>query len=260
MGLRLTKLPPVRVVACCSWFDEDPKLLRGMVESLGRANVDTLVAVDGRYRLFGKELDDFRSPPEQHAALWAACADNHITLIDDLPTALYSSEREKRQRLFSLAESYATPGDWLLWIDGDESVGDWLDPERSLSEHLRGTALDVAEVTFIDHAPREGVVRHWQIPRFFRAGKFSHMGPNHYTLIARDGGALWGNTEYRTVSERVIVPQLIEHNLRAPERAAREAQFIADRDRLEPEAERIDRSKLAAENFPLAGEYEVRTT
>lgn len=261
MALRISKLPPIRVVACCSWFDEDPSLLTRMVASLPSIGVDTLVAVDGRYRLFGdQDYDDFRSPPEQHAALWAACAEHHVRLVSDLAPGLYRDEVEKRQRLFSLAESYAQTGDWLLWIDGDENVGQWLDPERSLSDHLRLTSRDVAEVTFVDHEPRPGVVRHWPLPRLFRAGKFSRMGPNHYTLIAHDGGALWGSNAHRTVAERVQVPLLIEHNQRAPERAERERRFITDRDRFAPEAERFDRSKLTAENYPLVGEYEVRTT
>lgn len=261
MALRISKLPPIRVVACCSWFDEDPALLKRMVASLPSVGVDTLIAVDGRYALFGdSDYEGFRSSEDQHVALWEACVAARIRLVSDLPPGLYRDEREKRQRLFSLAESYAQTGDWLLWIDGDENVGQWLDPERTLSDHLRLTGKDVAEVTFIDHAPREGVVRHWQIPRLFRAGKFSRMGPNHYTLIAHDGQAMWGNREYRPVAERVQVPLLVEHNQRTAARAERERRFVNDRDRLAPEAERVDRSKLTAENFPLVGEYEVRTT
>lgn len=260
MALRLTGAPPVRVVAACSWYDEDPELLKGMVASLPKIGVDTLIAVDGRYRLFQSRDGGFRSPEEQHVALWEACAANRIQLVSDIPSTEYASERDKRDRLFHLAESYAERGDWLLWIDADETVGDWLDPERSLSDKLRGTALDVAEITFIDHAPRDGVTRHWQIPRLFRGGKFAGMGPNHYTLIAHDGQALWGNQKYRPTAERIQLPLTIEHHRRAEERAQRETQFIADRDRLEPEAERFDRSQLTKDKFPLVGEYEVHTT
>ena len=258
MALRITGLPPVQVTACLSWYDEDPDQLQRMVASLPKVGVTRLVAVDGRYRLFGPASHGgFRSTPEEHVALWETCKAVGIQLITDIPQAEYANERDKRHRLFSLAESYAQPGDWLLWIDGDETVTDWFDPDRSLSDHLRGTTLDVAEVTFIDHAPREGVVRHWQVPRFFRAGKFAGMGPNHYTLLTHDGPALWGNQNYRTTAERFKVPLLIEHHHRDPERQERERVFVNERDRLEPEAERFDRSKLTGENYPLVGEYEV---
>lgn len=260
MALRISKLPPIRVVACCSWFDEDPSLLTRMVASLPSIGVDTLVAVDGRYRLFGdQDYDDFRSSPAQHAALWAACAEHHIRLVSDLAPGLYRDEVEKRQRLFSLAESYAQTGDWLLWIDGDEQIEGWYDPARSISDHLRLTGKDAGEVTFLDHAPSEDEDSYWQMPRLFRAGRFSRMGPNHYTLLTKDGPALYGNGVYRAIAETVQLPLVIKHNARAPERAERERRFIHDRDRLAPEPERWDPhgSLSPAERkamFPLAGE------
>lgn len=267
MALRISKLPPIRVVACCSWFDEDPSLLTRMVASLPSIGVDTLVAVDGRYRLFGdQDYDDFRSSPEQHAALWAACAEHHVRLVSDLAPGLYVSEREKRQRLFSLAESYAQTGDWLLWIDGDEMVDEWFDPDRTISDHLRLTAKDAAEITFIDHSPDGGdTERYWQMPRLFRAGQFSKMGPNHYTLLRGDNSALWGNGAYREITEAVTLPLLMRHMARSADRADRERRFIQDRDRHEPEPERWDLHRSLSpderkKRFPLTGSYEVRST
>lgn len=268
MALRITGLSPVQVTACLSWYDEDPDMLRKMVASLPKAGVTRLVAVDGRYRLFGAaDHGGFRSTPEEHVALWETCKAVGIELVTDIPQSEYPTEREKRQRLFSLAESYAERGDWLLWIDGDETVGDWLDPDdRTLSDHLRTTSKDVAEVTFYDHSPDGGdTLRYWQLPRFFRAGQFDRMGPNHYTLLRRDNSALWGNGAYRKLADSHILPLSIRHMQRSPERADRERAFIQNRDRLEPEPERWDLHRsLSPEQrkrmFPLAGEYEVRTT
>jgi hypothetical protein len=256
MALRLTGLPPVRVVACVAWFDEHPDLLRGMVASLKTAGVETLVAVDGAWSLF--PCKDFRSPESQHVALWEACAAAGIRLVDDIPPRVYASEVEKRQRLFSMGESYAAHGDWLLWLDADESVRGWMDPSKPLSEYLRGTDRDVGEITFIDRPTGDGSVRYWQIPRFYRAGKFDRMGPNHFTLISKDGNALWANGQYRPMADRVVLPMLIEHHHRPAERQERSNRFYERRSTEAPERELVDMETY--EPGPWIGSYEVKST
>lgn len=97
-------------------------MLEGMVESLAAADVDHLVAVDGRYALYPP--DRFHPYREQNAVILRA-ADNAGVSAQIVGRAVWKGgEVEKRNHMIRVAQlrQGASPRDWFLIIDADERI------------------------------------------------------------------------------------------------------------------------------------------
>lgn len=181
----------MKLVALLAWFDEDPSHLSELVESLGKAQIDHLVAVDGGYRLFpGVEAWSSR---DEYAVLEKHCRCWSIDLTLHTPTARWDgNELEKRTLLFRLGHAIAEPyDDWLWVIDADEVVTR-ADGHR---EALEQTSLDVATILEYENGTPKRSER-----RFFRAHPkgikpYRHHG--HY--VNGDDDVLWGPRQVEAV-------------------------------------------------------------
>jgi hypothetical protein len=136
----------VKLIACLSWFDEDPGQLAELVITMARAEVDHIVAVDGAYALFPQAKGG--SPSEQAAAvLYAARGAGIGVTIHVPPHPWVGNECEKRSFLFAAAHLAAEAGkDWLWVLDADEVI----ESADGLRAALEATDRDVAEVLLTD--------------------------------------------------------------------------------------------------------------
>ena len=111
----------MKLIACISWFYESPAWLAATVASAARI-CDHVVAVDGRYALFGHDLAF--SPVQEAETIMEAAEGAGIALTLHRPTEpFWGNEIEKRNLLFSLAKCHATEmEDWLIVLDGDSYI------------------------------------------------------------------------------------------------------------------------------------------
>lgn len=128
------------VCACLAWYDETPETLELLVTSLAGV-ADVLVALDGRWD--GMPGDTARSSADEARAIRSAGKGAGVKVHVSAAGAPFASQVAKRAKL--MAAGARTGAEWLLVIDGDESVT-CPDPEafRSALDELDG---DVAQVT-----------------------------------------------------------------------------------------------------------------
>lgn len=239
----------MKLIALLCWYDEPVAWLTELVEGLGRAGVDTLVALDGAYALYpnGRTM----SPFEQFEALEQGC-DAHGIQFESWanPTLWQGNELEKRSAAFEHAHELSGPGDWLWVVDADEIVTEVL---PNLRQTLEAAEEDVAECLLwwrdgddpkpsrlLEALAPESVGEYTWVRKFFRWQETGiHLpGPNHWHYFAGDGRMLWGDPPSKRVDcLRLWREVLIEHrlNAREPERLA--AQFGYYRNRREQAAE-----------------------
>lgn len=190
----------MKLVAICSWYDEDPDMLYKGVRSLEKAGVDHLVAVDGAFRLFPDGHP--HSPDSNVQAILKACDEAGIEPHIHQPDTLWeNNEIEKRTFLFRYAEQWCEPGvDWLLVWDADFKLGRC----KNLKPRLAQTHLDAADLRVIEPpdpdkpAPyRPGTLIPMPIELdvrlMYRATPGIHCFDNHYTYKTPDGRFYWGN-------------------------------------------------------------------
>lgn len=136
----------MRLIACLSWYDEQPAHLAELVASMSRAGVDHVVAVDGAYALFPGARGG--SPSEQADAIAHTARGAGIGVTVHVPVAPWAgNEVAKRSWLFELAHLLAEPGeDWLWVLDADEVI----DTADGLRAQLERCQADVAEVLLVD--------------------------------------------------------------------------------------------------------------
>lgn len=191
--------PPPVVCALLAYYDESPKWLRQLVETLPLAGVTRLVAVDGAYRLYPNARP--KSPDECRATLQAACDKTGIRLYHHTPSEVWDDELEKRSFLFEQAEQVTQDHDWYFVVDADERVTQA--PPR-LPELLDKLDTLVAEATL--WAPDSRV----PLRMFFRSKRGLRVVGNHYTYQLPDGRRLWGNWN-DTLELATPIPVLVEH-------------------------------------------------
>lgn len=190
----------VRLVALCSWFDEDPRWLRNMVLSLPRLGVDHLVALDGSYAQW--PLARVRSSALEHSALRVACESVGIGhTIEASRTDPWQTEMEKRTHLFRMGDEQQA--DWFLVIDADTVVLHAQDVKRKLD----GLEVDAAVSQFVEPHP-DATHKQFEIRNFFRAIPGITVETNHYTYVTPDGRKLWGR---HPCEPAVEVPVMFEH-------------------------------------------------
>jgi hypothetical protein len=172
----------VNLIACLSWYDEQPAWLAETVGSLARAGATHIVAVDGAYMLYPGAQP--RSPSEQaHAIIGAAAGVGIGATVHAPPLPWVGNETEKRRWMFSAAALVAESlEDWLLVIDADELIHS----ASGLLEALQRTDLDVAEVLL-------GSAAGWApTRRLFRAQPDPIVVWRRHCLYqTRDGRVLW---------------------------------------------------------------------
>lgn len=220
------------IAAALSWFDEPGETLERCVRSLAGV-ADVIVALDGRWLLYpGPEVV---SPLEQGEALHAAAAEAGIPVVDATCPAgrPWDSQMAKRSTLMRLAAELAP---WTLVIDADESVD--ADP-AALTDALRDTSLDVAEVTLVKAGAGVFDTRPRPRRRLYRASAGVRVELGHNGYRAADGRWLNGDPEHVELEPAADVTAhlRITHDLDAHPPARREKADVYYRLRRRMEAE-----------------------
>jgi hypothetical protein len=185
----------MRLIACLSWYDEQPAQLAELVASMARAGVDHVVAVDGAYALFPCARGG--SPSEQADAITHTARGAGLGVTVHVPAGPWAgNEVAKRSWLFELAHLLAEPGeDWLWVLDADEVI----DTADGLREQLERCETDVAEVLLVDET---GVSA---LRMLFRAQQGGiRVTGTHSTYIDRRGRRLWAPTGSMAEAEQLF--------------------------------------------------------
>lgn len=187
----------MRLVALLSWYEEDPRWLTEMVDSLPKAGVDHLIALDGAYALFPGATP--QSHPSNAVAIAKACDRYGITHTILAPEEVWEgNEVEKRSALFELGEQVTTEDDWYIVMDADELILD----APNLKGQLAATDCDVARGIFNEERGDPLVLvgkprnkDHFPIRMMFRAIRGLRVKHNHWTYVTPDGRKLWGQNK-----------------------------------------------------------------
>lgn len=242
-----------RLIGLLSYWDESPTWLAATVASMARV-CDHIVALDGRYALFGD--DRVASPQEQADAIAHGAYGAGIGLTNVQPRRVFLNEMEKRTELFRYGLVDACPGtDWFLVLDADEV----LDPHVSrnaidmyLDEAVRNGAPVVCGMmreTIDEHAnpQRSAASRKVDVdattiapsPRLWLAHREMRVEGYHYHYAGTDENGdevvLWNRDGDGERAEWSIAEQLVVETrclLRSKNRAAQRTAYYADRDRL----------------------------
>jgi hypothetical protein len=212
----------MRLIACLSWYDEQPAQLAELVASMARAGVDHVVAADGAYALFPGARGG--SPSEQADAIAHTARGAGIGVTVHVPAGSWAgNEVAKRSWLFELAHLLAEPGeDWLWVLDADEVI----DTADRLREQLERCETDVAEVLLVDEF---GVT---PLRMLFRAqaGGIRVTG-THSTYVDRRGRQLWAPTGATAEAEQLFdVRVRHRQHARTRQRDIARRRYIAVRD------------------------------
>jgi hypothetical protein len=201
------------IAALLSFYDEPPKFMRELVESLRLIDCRQLVAMDGAYALYPNAEPS--SPEKCRKALRQACYQNGVKLTWDEPDAPWETEAAKRTELFRLAETVTMEDDWYCRIDGDER---FIQAPKDLPETLDGLKARAATAELIEP---DGS---WQSLRvFYRAERGIQVVGNHYTYELPDGTRLYGDHNDDRVVPAAYTPCLIEHRNLRRSKARRDA-------------------------------------
>lgn len=174
------------IVAALCWYDEPVELLDRCVRSLAGV-ADELVALDGRWRLYGEQDDPWMSPLEQTRTIDAAAREAGIVAHLVQPSGLWDSQVVKRDALMELATRRL--GEWIFVIDGDEYVD--RHDQAGLDRLLAETQFDVVEVEG-RHVGRHVRQHPRPMRRLFRTGRGVRVQNWHNGYRASDGAWLHG--------------------------------------------------------------------
>lgn len=205
----------MRIIACLSWYDENPEWLARTAASLADV-VDYLIAIDGPYTLWEAECDWPKNT--QHRAITDVAA--YLRIPCALIKAPPLTEVDKRNHMIQLAHGQGDPNDWLLILDADEEI---THHSPLLHHDLEHTAADVATVRLTDHWGSNTIAH-----RLYRNHPDLHIEGTHYTYML-NGRNLW------TADDALnLTSQLHLYHRKRPEGSRREAKRIysEDRDRL----------------------------
>jgi hypothetical protein len=211
----------MKIIAALSWYDEQPDHLANLITSLHQADIHHLVAVDGAYSLYPNGTAASNS--DQHEAIHDTAQTLGLDCTIHTPAQPWAgNEIHKRTLLFALAHTQAQPyTDWLLVIDGDDTITDPGD-HRTILEH---TNLQVATVRHTqDNAATTDERR---LLRAHPAG--IRVERAHHIYINGDGDQLWGHPGQQVQAEQTSMT--IRHNpkARTPQRLAARAGYYEAR-------------------------------
>lgn len=186
----------MKVTALLSWFDERPEDLRRAVRSHAASGaVDSFIALDGRYALFGS--GPCVSPDEQHDAIRDACREYGVGFTIARREDPWAGEVEKRGYLFRMALAQVTPEtDWLWIVDADNELRAHPGADRIRAE-LMGTDRHAVAVTFAEPGRLIHETRR-PMRQLFRALPGLTTYGRHWYYAAKVGGEwayLWGPGE-----------------------------------------------------------------
>lgn len=193
----------MKITAALAWWQEPIEFLERMVVSLAGV-VDELVALDGAWEgvpFDGKPL----SSPEEHDAIANACIAAGIAYRIPDRRAAWKSQLEKRAKLMELAGENA---DWILVIDGDETIGHCdIEPLRtSLELTDRPGALVTITPLNTTWPYNQLPTRPYTMPRLFRAGTVVEMAHNGYRY---DDQWLLGDRAYVRIAESLDLSRVV---------------------------------------------------
>ncbi len=137
----------MRIVGLLNWYDESPSWLGTAVTGFARV-CDTIVAVDGAYRLFpnGRSCSH---PNQAETIQGAAEAGGAGCLIYRPNEVWYENELGKRNQLIQLAGALGlTPDDWLMIFDADSHM--LMCEPGIIRDVLAASDHDVATYTYLD--------------------------------------------------------------------------------------------------------------
>lgn len=230
-----------RIVALLSFYDETPEWLTRCIHSLTLLPVHGLVALDGAYELYPDA--QAASPPEQRDAIRHAARRSDIPLLLETPERPWPGEVEKRNHLFTIAET--TNADWYFVIDADEYV---THAPAGIPQRLAGSPFDVGAITLREPGHPLGTVVYPTHPKFFRAVPGLRAVQDHFTYTTPDGRRFWGDqTKHHLEARHDLTDIQVEHHnqLRHTDRRQAALAYYHARDQLGIEDLPAERSLIA---------------
>lgn len=171
----------MKLVACLSFYDEQPDTLKRCATSLVNVGADHLLALDGPYALYPHA--EPRTNEQAIDCLRHATRTIGLTLHQP-NHAWQANELEKRNTLFRIAHQLATPGtDWLMVIDADMTITRSPGDLHAILEHA---TEDVATARLYG----DGNDRPHRM--LFRAQRYGiHLHGHHANYMDGQGRTLW---------------------------------------------------------------------
>lgn len=218
----------MKLVGLLSWFDEEPAFLeRAIASYAGAGMLDALVALDGRYALYGSRTTPCVSEREQYDAIRDTCAAHDVALMIGGRDTPWEGEVHKRTELFRHGLALAEIGrDWFWVIDGDNELMECDDSDAARAR-LASTEEHVAEVILSEPG------RMWQdlrrpMRQLFRAlPGFAPYGRHWYYVAQVDGEYryLWGPAEKNLVPAIELHGLVVRHHHVDRDQARRNAAY-----------------------------------
>lgn len=223
----------MRMIGLLSWFDEEPAFLERAIASHADAGLlDAVVAVDGRYALYGRS-GPTTSTADEYAAIAQACRERGLDLALVSRETPWEGELHKRRALFQHGLAMAEVGrDWFWVIDGDNELLEYPDADE-VRARLISTPLHACEVILSEPGKKWKDVRRPMRQLFRALPGFSAVG-RHWHYVAQVDGEwayLWGPQE-RTLPALELHGLVVRHHHmdRAQERRNRAYSYYAERD------------------------------
>lgn len=183
----------MKIIGLLSWYEESPAWLAECVSSAARL-CDHLIAVDGPYAAFPGALKKPFSGTEQADAILRTAAGAGMGCTVHAPRQPWwgtdwGGEVEKRDFMFKLGQTFATPQDWFFRIDADEVL---TQVPADARDRLARTDLDVAEVTLWEREASPDFVdisEDYEMPLrcLYRALPGIRIEQAHYVVMAGIG-------------------------------------------------------------------------
>lgn len=189
-----------------SWYNEPVDQLDRAVHDAIDCGVTHYIALDGRYSHFpGPDT----SPPEQAAAIRAACASRGIPCWTETYTDV--TESAKRSELFrrGYTRAGATPNDWFFVHDADHAITG----ARDLKPYLATVTGDVVDAYIVERD--DSRFDHTTERRFARTtyraipGGITVDPDSHWHYRDQDGRILWG---FNSIPVAGTLPVLITNH------------------------------------------------
>lgn len=220
----------MKIIGLLNWYEEDPAWLAECVASAARL-CDHLIAVDGPYARFPGALRKPFSGTEQADVILrtAAGAGMGCTIHQSRQPwwgGKWGGEVEKRDFMFKLGASFATPEDWFFRIDADEVLTHIPIGVRDLLEH---SPYHVAEVTLWEREASGHIgelvdtVNDYQQPFrcLFRALPGIRIEQTHYTVTAEVDGERKTLNGLRQIPAETLWDMRLEHRTHLRTKARR---------------------------------------
>ena len=244
----------MRIFGNLMWFDENPDdLARAISSQAALGLLDTVIAVDGRYALYGRGGPNVSSK-DQYDAIAETCSEHAVDFCIMQRVRPWAGEIDKRGRQFRLALALADVGtDWICNLDADmETVA--APPPNAVRDVLTDTELHVAEVTHVD-VGSNGETESKHLRHFFRAWPgMTPYGRHSYYVAQIDGEWKWlWDPVYQAVPALQLHDIVVSHThtLRDSERQKRSYDYYTDRDQAGPELEPPMPIETALDGYPV---------